>query len=462
MITLANRIPLGGRVCTSRVQESTTTASTTSALARIGAASFRQNAGGSISEALNQVRSLWERGEFSVLDHVDFHQMIVTSLGERGGSIRRGLQESAGSYAYSDAIRGIHETLSSDHFNNLLTTVIRYGAIEAAQNAPTPLMTIVNTSLRLVPGQVDLPIVRTPADLVDDGVDEWEMVQYKGVPAPNMLRLPKAKKKRLAFRMSREMLAVDAIANQLIRSQIDAQGEAFNIHAEKQLSDAMFGLYDTATASANPYPYILDGIQLNTFQTSGSPWKNDVTGAALDGTQVPFEMLEKTIEAAVDPYSGEPADYARRPRIVVNNKAAAQFAMDALGVLRLIRDTTSVGGSARQELDRAAGSSRFGVGDADIVISRYIRPRLEAWLQTTAGGSNNSTDAATKAGTTWLYGDTERAFAFATEWDRETLTRSGTDTQQYFNDQTIYAIQWIEKTTPAVVDPIRVIRLRSA
>lgn len=461
MIAIAQRIPLGGRVCTSRVQESTTTASTTSALARIGAAAFRPNAGSSVSEALGQVRRMWERGEFSVLDHVDFQQLLYDSLGERGAAIRRGLQESAGSYAYNDAARGINETMSSDHYSNLLATVIRFGAIEAAQLAPMPLMSIVDTSLRLVPGQVEMALVRTPADLVDDGVDEWEKVQYKGVPEPPKLRLPKAKKKRLAFRMSREMFDVNSVAGNVIRQQIDAQGEAFNIHAEKQLADVMFGLYDTETASANPYPYILDGIQLNTFQTSGSPWKNDVTGAALDGTQVPFELLEKAIEDAVDPYSGEPVDYARNPRLVVNNKAAAQLAMDALGVLRLIRDTTSVGGSARQELDRAAGSSRFNVGDGSIVVSRYIRPRLEAWLQTTAGGSNNSTDAKTKAGTAWLYGDTERAFAFATEWDRETLVRSGTQDPQYFEDGTLYAIQWIEKTTPVVKDPIRVIRLRA-
>lgn len=82
-------------------------------------------------------------------------------------------------------------------------------------------------------------------------------------------------------------------------------------------------------------------------------------------------------------------------------------------------------------------------------------------MQTAAGGSENAANAKVKAGTIWIYGDFARAFAFGTEWERETTEISGTNTQAYFDDDTVMQIRWQEKTTPAVVDPIRVIRCRA-
>lgn len=413
-----------------------------------------------LQEAEQRLHRMWANNEFSVIKNVDFSQLFADTYGDRWKTWQRGLNESRESFGYRSALGGISEAMASDNFSNLLTTVIRYGVIEAAELVPMPLRGLVNSSLRIAPGNVDVPVQRSVADIVDDGVAEWEPTLFKGVPTPNMVRIPKARKLRLAFRMSREMAAVDAVANTYIRNAIDAHAEAFNLHAEKLLADLMFGLYDTATPGANPFPHILDGIQYNTF-TTGAPWTNDLTGAALDGTQVPFELLMKTIEGIVDPYSGELVDYGRAPKIVVNNENARQLAMDALGGVHLVRDTTSVGGSARQELDRVAGSTRFSVGVNDIVVSRNVRPRLEAWLQTTAGGSNNANDAKTKAGTTWLYGDTMRAFAYGTEWERERVQRGGTDTPEYFQNETVLVVKWVEKSTPVVMDPIRVVRCRT-
>lgn len=457
MIALGNQ-PLRAReeYFAAQATSSTRTASLTESLTKVARA-LRANR--NVAEQANRnLHNEWANGNLSVRKHVDFAQLFADSYGEQWKHWQRGLNEGADSRA--EASRAIAETMSSDSYANLLTTIIRFGVIESAELAAMPLQSIINRNLRIAPGTVHVPVVRSIADIVDDGVAEWEPTVTKGVPAPNMVTIPKARKMRLAFKMSREMASISDQANGYIRDLMEKHAEALNLHLEKLVADMMFGLYDTSTPAANPFPYILDGIQWNTYQTA-APWINDITGAALDGTQVPLQMLEAAIEGAVDPYSGEIVDYSRNAKMVVTNRNAVELAKDALGAVHLVRDTTSVAGNARQEIDRAAGSTRFQVAESDIVIARHARPRIEAWMQTAAGGGESGSNAKIKAGTIWLYGDTMRAFALGTEWERERVELGGTNTQAFFNDDTIMQLRWQEKSTPAVIDPIRVIRCRA-
>lgn len=406
------------------------------------------------------LQSRWADRSFSILEHLDFQQLYHDCYGDDWRQMSRAIRGIDEQYRHESVRESLTAGMSADQFVNMLTTVIRFGVIERAELAPMPLASLVNSNLRLGPGTQQVPVIRTIADVVDDGAAEYEPTLSVGLPTPNMVTLPRARKMKFAIAITRELLDVDSAVNGAIRGLIDEYGDAISLHMEKLLADLMFGLYDTATAGANPFPYVLDGIQYNTFAT-GSPWFNDLTSAGLDGTQVPFELLMKQIEKAVDPYSGELIDYSRNAKIVVTNENAQQLVYDALGVVRLIRDTTSVSGSARQELDRAAGASRFGVQAGDVVVSKHIRPRLNAWFQTTAGGSENSTNADIKAGSAWLYGDTMKAFAIGTQWARERTQRSGTDTQQYFDQEVLFQVKWMEKSTPAVLSPNHVIRCRA-
>lgn len=439
----------------SQATSSSETSRITENLTKVGRA---LNANRHIAEQVDRnLHANWANRSFSVLRNVDFAQLFSDVYGEQWKHWQRRLNESR---SQGDVVRDIRETMSASAYSNLISSVIRFGVIEAAELAPMELMSLVNTNLRLGPGSQELPLTRAIADIADDGLSEWEPTVTKGVPTANKVTLPRARKIRLAFKMSREMMDINGLANNYIRGLIDAHREALSLHAEKLLADCIFGLYDTATAASNPFPYILDGIQYNTYQTT-APWINDITGAGLDGTQVPFQLLEAAIEGAVDPYSGEIVDYSRNSKLLVTNRNAVELAKDALGAVHLVRDTASVAGSARQEIDRMAGSGRFQVAETDIVMSRHARPRLETWMQTAAGGSENAANAKIKAGTIWIYGDFARAFAFGTEWERETTEISGTNTQAYFDDDTVMQIRWQEKTTPAVVDPIRVIRCRA-
>lgn len=407
-----------------------------------------------------RLQSQWADRQFSVVEHLDFAQFFSDCYGNDWRDMSRAIRGIDEQYRHSSVQESLTAGMSSDQFVNLMTTIIRFGVIEQAELAPMELAKIVNSNLRLGPTTTKVPLIRTIADVVDDGAAEYEPTLSVGIPTPNLVTLPNARKMKFSIAITREMLDVDSAVNGVIRQMIEGYGEAISLHMEKLLADLMFGLYDTTTAGANPFPYVLDGIQYHTF-TTGAPWSNDLTGAGLDGTQVPFELLLKQIEKATDPYSGELIDYQRNAKIVVATEAAKQLAYDALGVVRLIRDTSSVGGSARQELDRAAGSSRFEVSAGDVVVGRHARPRLEAWLQTTAGGGENSTNAAIKAGTEWLYGDTMKAFAIGTQWARERTQRSGNDTPEYFSQEVVFQVKWMEKSTPAVLSPQHVIRCRA-
>jgi hypothetical protein len=401
----------------------------------------------------------WRLKKISVLDDIDLDQLMHDSFRGQWGDMRRALLAESEMYRTQPVQEHLMDVMTSTQFANLLTTVIRFGMIERCELAPMELLSMVNRNVRLTTGKTQMTKFRTTADVVDDCEAELQETQFYSIPSPNLITLPNACKKKFAMGYTREMLGVDP--NGALRAEIDRHGESMDLHIEKLLVDVMFGLYDTATAGANPFPYIEDDIMWHTYQAvgGGGPWENDITGNELDGTYLPFEELERVIERQRDPYSGEPVVCNSDPRVVVTNKAAMQLVMDALGIHRIERDFSGFSGTnARVTIDRPGG--RYDVGDGDIMMSRYIWDRLVTWYKTTAGGGLNQANAEAAARDTWLYGDMRRAFAFGTEWDRERITRGGTETYEYFTQEIVFSVKWMEKSTPAVMDPMLVYRNR--
>ena len=74
----------------------------------------------------------------------------------------------------------------------------------------------------------------------------------------------------------------------------------------------------------------------------------------------------------------------------------------------------------------------------------------------------NQADAETAAADTWVAGRFDEAFGWATEWERENITRAGRDTWGYFNQEVIFATKWLEKSTPMWKAPWQVVRMRPA
>jgi hypothetical protein len=275
-----------------------------------------------------------------------------------------------------------------------------------------------------------------------------------------LIQLPEACKKKFAMGYTREMFDMDNSIGGFLRDEIDRHGEALNLHMNKLVIDVAYGLYDTTTPGANMFPFIEGGIMWHTYQLvgAGGPWENDITGNPLDGTFVPFEAIEARLERLVDPYSGEAVVLPLDPKIVVTNAAARQAALDGLGVVQIGKDIPG-SGNPRIAFERPAG--RFGLGDGDIVSDRHAFLRLKKWFMTAAGGGLGSAAAEAAASSTWLYGNLSRAFAVGTQWDREKLVISGNQTWQYMMQEVVVAVKWMEKTTPAVLDPMLVIRNRA-
>lgn len=404
------------------------------------------------------LESNWKLGRISVLDHIDCEQLISDSFRGHWGDMRRVVLAESEQYRTPKIQEHLMDVMTSTQFANLLTTIIRFGVVERCELAPMELLSLVATNLRLSTGTTKVPKFRTTADVVDDCEAELKETQFYSIPSPNLITLPKACKKKFAMGYTREMLGVDP--NGALRAEIDRHGEAMDLHIEKLLVDVMFGLYDTGTAGANPFPYIEDDIEWHTYQTvgGGGPWENDITSNALDGTYLPFETLERIMEGQRDPYSGEPVVCGGMSKVLVTNMAARQLVFDALGTHTITRDF-AFGTNGRVETVRPAG--RWDLQPTDVYMSRYIHDRLTAWYQTTAGGGLNLANATAAARNTWLYGDFSRAFALGTEWDRERITRGGTETYEYFTQEIIFSVKWMEKTTPAVLDPMVCYRNRT-
>ena len=446
-----------------RVVESANSRAMADATSRLGAGfnSARRlppNARAVEVERLERVlEANWRLGRLSVLDHIDFEQLMHDSYRGQWSDMSRALLADSEQYRGAKVQESLMDVMTTDQFANLLTTTIRFGMIERTELAPMELLSMVNRNLRLSTGTTKIPKMRTTGDVVDDCVAELEETKFYAIPTPNLITMPEACKKKFAMGYTREMLGIDP--NGLLRAEIDRHGESMDLHIEKLLVDVMFGLYDTSTPGGNPFPYIEDDIMWHTYQLvgAGGPWQNDITSNELDGTFAPFEALERLIEKQRDPYTGEAVAIDQQPKILTTNRTAIQLALDGLGVVQIGRDISGTG-NPRIAIERPAG--RFDVGAGDISMSRHIWDRLVAWYKTTAGGGLLQAAAETAASDTWLYGDFRRAFAFGTEWDRERLVRQGPNTYEYFAQEVIFAVKWLEKSTPAVTDPMLTYRNR--
>lgn len=400
----------------------------------------------------------WRNGRYSVIDHVDFDQLQADALGR---DTLRALHAQESRYQDARIQEQVMDAITRDNYMNLLTTQIRFGVIERTEHAATGLMAMVDTNIRLGPFTTKLPRERPIADVTGDCSGELEETQFFGTPPLPLIDVPEACKIKFAFAYTREMADVDnAGAGGRIRQYIDRQGDALLLHGEKLLVDLMYGLYDTAAVTNNPFPFIEDGVTYHTYYAVGGagPWENDVTSNVLDGTFQPYETLERIFEDRRDPYSGEPITRNGEDRIVCTNSIQQRLAAQGLGTFLVEQDLPGGSNNERLRFNRSGG---YSVSAANIVFSRYIFDRLSAWYQTTAGGSLNATQAAAAAESTWLFGNTSGAFGWGTEWDPEELEMSGNQTWQYLNQEVLAVKKWMEKTTPVAKDPQLVYRCRS-
>ena len=400
----------------------------------------------------NAFEQNWKRGKISVLDHVDFEQVIKESLSDRD---LRVLECKSEQYRSDSIQEGLVSAITSDWLSHLLVDSIRYGVIERTELQPPIHLQMVDTNLRLAPG-ADNKLVkfRTEADVVDDDMSEEEAANAYAPAPPILVTLPKPKKKNFIMRFTREALTV--APNNILREEIDRHGSVMDLHIEKLLIDLLWGLFDHVTPR-NRFPYIESGVTIHPYQTVGGagPWENELVDNDLDGTQTPFTAIEQVLDDRRDPYSGEPVQHGGLGKTICTTRNQVRNAVQGLGVIQLGQDLAGAS-NKRQAVEIPAG--QFDIDASDITYSTLAKDRVAKWYQTAAGGSKSASAAKTAAEQTWLNIQPSAAACYCTEWEREKLTREGEDTLEYFQQDVIYSAKWTEKSTVGWKDPQRSIR----
>lgn len=400
-----------------------------------------------IEESESFVRGLesaHRAGDFNVDTDIDFEMLLDAWAGDgdlvRGGSMRKAMGAGRESREIQEHALDV---MTSSNFKVLVNTVVQQGILDMLDQSPYTLQSRVDRSIRLSADTTKLFGLHDLGDIVQPAA-ELEETQLFGLSGRSVTP-PKAQKEKFGLGLTRELMALDT--NSLIRTKMREGANSMALHAEKLIADMIFGCYDPL---ANPWPYIEDDVRWNTYYDiiAAGPWENELVGNALDGTYAPFQVMHNLEETFVDDYTGEPVSVNFRD-IVVTSDFSRRLAQDALGILTIARDTATVPAvNERTEITRTSDNS-FG----SIVKSDYARKRLQAWYQTTAGGAMNAADALVAANGTWVVGDLQRAFAWGTEWDLETIERSSPDTWEYWNQEIVLLIKYMWKVTPLVKNP---------
>lgn len=341
------------------------------------------------------------------------------------------------------------DVMVSSQFDKLLGRIVQLGTLEQLQTAPQPLWNLVDKSIRITAGtSTKLFGLHSIGDVVDDPVAELEEVRFYGV-AGRTVTIPKAMKKNYAFGITREMFDLDA--DRLVQSAILNAANILIEHAEKLLIDTIFDFFPT---TRRPFKYIEDDTAYATYiSTAGSLWLNKILSFVVDGTFTPLAQIEALRESARDPYTGNPIALMGND-IVVTNAGMKRKIEDALGIQRYARDT-GAGGNERVEFERSGQSSW-----SSPVIDYWIRDRAIAYFKSAAGGSLNDANSAIAADGIVVWGDIAAAFGWATQWDTEQVVRSGPNTWEYFNQDILLSVKYLQKATPVIKDPRKVILTR--
>ena len=354
------------------------------------------------------------------------------------------------------------QAMSKTMFPEILGASVTIGVIELCQQAPYALASLVPVE-PASPNQSEFyGFYDDVYGIVDDSEEELEETQFYGFNPPVKISTTRRGKKKFAHAITREMLAYDGV--ELVRQMMRNGAKRMTHHRNGKLARALFGLWPYG---ANPYPYIKDDIPYQVAYTgqNASPYVNAIYGNKLDGTFRPFYMLEDMMDRQVNPYTGQPMNCSY-PDIIVMDGAAADLARMGLGLVKIAYDLPSgpanflVNNVSQDPTDRVFPASAGTRVETDrqsslqfgrVFSDRYLRQIMTQWYQDVVKLS--AADAKEATHQTYAAVDLGRVIRWAQEWPQETLERTGTDTWEYFNQEIVYAIKYMEKADPVIVDP---------
>lgn len=405
-------------------------------------------------------------GHISTADYSwDFYKMYEQIVPKE---IRRDVSDPNAS---NDLIEHGMNAMTSTMFPELFGTAVTIGMLELTNRAPFNLSGYcgqerANCQQKDFYGFVDLQ------DIVDDSEAELEETQFYEFAGPTKLSQTKRSKKKFAHAMTREMLCVDGV--ELIRQMMRNGSEKLQRHRNKRLGQVLFGMYPYGV---NPFPFIKDDTPWRshyTGQNSGSPWINAMIGNKLDGSFRPFYFIEAMLDDQLDPYTNNPISY-NYPDILVMDGMAADKARMGLGMVRVewglpgapsglairssgnpsfdMADPTSNSKSGPYQsgqTPRLTQDRNSGINFSRILTDRYLRQTMRQWYQDVLKLS--AADATEATHQTYAVGDLT-SLRWMVEWPEETLERQGPSTWEYFNQEVLYSIKFMEKADPMWINP---------
>lgn len=404
----------------------------------------------------------FRRGHISTYDKSwDFHRMFEEIV---PADARKALTDKNSSQTLIE--HGM-DAMTSTMFPELFGVTTTVGMLELCNPAPYNLSGYCGTATAGC-NQTDFVGMYDIGQVVDDSEQELEETQFYAVGGSVKISQLKRSKKKFAHAMTREMLCADGI--ELIRQMMRNGSMRLMKHRNRKLAQALFGLYPYGQ---NPFPFIKDDIPYRshyTGQNSGFPWVNAMIGNRLDGSFRPFYFIEEMLDEQKDPYTNQPVNCTYQDILVMDAMAADKARM-GLGMVKLewnlpgaptnaaLRDASGTAlsdpsamfnsSSARLTQDRTSG-----LNFSRILTDRYLREAVRTWYMDVLKLS--AAHASDAAHNTYAVGDFS-SLKWVTEWPEETLERQGPDTWEYFNQEVLYSVKFMEKADPMWTNPHGVI-----
>ena len=395
-------------------------------------------------------------GHVRIDNTVDWYKLYETIVPNR--AIRDGVQ-SESMTQMEEAVTAMASTMFPQIFANMVTV----GMLQTCPQADYNLPNVFGTTTAGC-GTMDFYGFRDVYDIVDDCEPELAELKFYGLCPPLKISQTRRCKKRFAHALSREMLCVNGI--ELIQQMINNGSVKLRRHRTYVLAEAFAQLYPYGE---NRFPFVQDDMPWKIFYSggNGAPWINATVGNKLDGTWRPFDLLERFIDEAVDPYTGEPVTCTYPDLMVMDgnayNKAVmGQRSFEVEFPLPEGGAALPWGGVYQDPTDEIYGNGTTlrqtkvtGLPFGNIYTDRYLRQSMKRWYEEVLFLS--AADAAAAAHQTWFAGNFRNSLVWATEWPEERLVRQGPNTWEYFNQEIIYMVKYLEKADPMWVAPWGVI-----
>lgn len=408
-----------------------------------------------------RLTELWRRGELRIngpdgIDLDDMQRRIAYFAGDRhplGRSLRSLARGDWGGRVQEEIVSGVDDS----QYTRYVDTVIRLGTLEMAGTVDVaPILSLIG-GVQVGFGQETMASLPVLVDIRDE-LGEMavnEETPFLGLGDPVEVRLPKRRKIKFAYAISREMAAGTNL-NDAIRSVMAQGGQLLDRYWAPEIIQLLFDVWPSA--ADNVWAFELDGTKWRTYYqvqttTGSTPYENllyldeDIVRRNY-GWAVSVEDLFDNMQ---DFRTGDPVS-PQQFQTVTTGRQQAINVMESLGGIRIGR---AVGGPENEtiEFDRTPRDGWAAQTFWSPWITKYLH---DLYAVAQAGWTKaQRTQAIARS---LVAGSPRDAFLVQTEWQREEMDlQSDWPT---FNREIVWARKFMEKTGLGTKQPQMVVTLK--